>query len=158
MTFNLYQFVNSERETDDEINYGRKLHIKFKTKKTIFNDMSVFNEIGSISVVHNGSELIKIFEINENNEITPSRDLFKTIELFYKKYDTDIFFTLVYLIDLIIKSNKIYLHHKCVTSKSDPLIPLDYNQACDAYSRYISHKSNTNRYKLSEELNVPHVR
>jgi len=154
MTFNCFQFVNSERESI-KVDSKRKLCVKFGTNRTVFNDMSVFNEIEVISLV-DGTNEIEIFKLNNiTHKITPCETLFRTIESFHKRYESDVFFSLICFIDLIMKSNEVYLHHKCVTSKNKPLIPFNYNQASKTYARYLSHKSNDATYKLSEELNLP---
>lgn len=92
MTFDLFQFVNNEREEDP--NSGRELRIKFTTKETIFQNMSIFNEIRSISLVDNilNYEEIQIFTIDDNNELTISEDLFQTLEKFYNKYNRCFFY------------------------------------------------------------------
>lgn len=62
---------------------------------------------------------------------------------------------MICFIEVIIKSNEVYLHHKCVTSKNSPDVPLNYSQATKSYEDYLSQKTSNSKYKLSEELNVP---
>jgi hypothetical protein len=154
-TFENFRFVNHEGKRVD-VDFANDLRIKFETEKSLFKDMSLYSEIESISLINsiNGNSEFKIFEI-QDDRIIPSEYIFEIIELFYERYEIDLFYTLICFIDLIIKSNEVYIHYKYVTTKNEPITPLNYNDGCEAYQKYLSVKTNNAKYKLSNELNIP---
>ena len=110
----------------------------------------VFKEIKTVDVILE-SEIYNIFEITKDFEIKFNDQLFRIIEK-AKELDFVTFYTLIALIDRVIKCNSLYIKFPCVTSPVDSLKVMSYEEAGNAYATYKSAKSTKKKERLSNYL------
>lgn len=143
-TYELFKFVNLLRTNEP------CLDIKIHTGKSFYEDFTVFKEVKTVDVILK-SEIYNIFEITKDFKIKFNDRLFRTIER-AKEIDFVIFYTLIALIDRVIKCNSLYIKFPCVTSPVDGFKVMSYKEAGDAYADYKSAKSTNKKEKLSNYL------
>ena len=139
-TYELFKFAEKIRTNEPCLN------IKIHTGKSFYEDFTVFKEIKIVDVILK-SEIYNIFEITKDFEIKFNDQLFRIIEK-AKELDFVTFYTLIALINQVIKCNSLYIKFPCVTSPVDGFKVMSYKEAVNAYVKYKSAKSTNKKEKF----------
>jgi hypothetical protein len=116
-------------------------------KNKAFSDFTAFCNIEEIFIWHeifvtkeNEGGILKICRIEENIA-TFNSDIFSILETLYEKQYFSCYYTLIALINNILRSSSVYIRYRVITSKENQNKPLGYSEACEKYSTFKAAKS-----------------
>lgn len=138
--FEYFNFSTYNINTHDLILY-------IYVKNEAFSDFTAFCNIQEIYIWHeifvtkeNQEGILKVCKIEENIAIFNS-DIFLILEILYERQYFSCYYTLIALINNILRSSSVYIRYRVITSKEDQNKPLGYSEACEKYSTFKAAKS-----------------
>lgn len=155
-TYELFEFIDFPRINEP------CLKIKIDTGASFYEDFTVFKEIDSIDIIlksetYNICKVVKPpYSSNGRFEIEFNDRLFDVIEK-TRDFEYVAFYTLIALIDQIIRCNSIYIKFACAISPIDGSKVLSYKEASSTYADYKSARATDRKERLANYLSHKEV-